>query len=222
MSTSGKADPDAQPPTHWRWVEPGAQFGVEGASSIPCHTNTPGTAVVGDDTLRQSVETERAAQPLLHRLLLLVSTGFNRKGKAAVVVQDGEGVAPGEVFQEEVSLKVHLPELVGTLFFEALHRLMLPGGLLRDEAVAVQDARNGGGCRDFIGGELVLPLCDKGEQAPSQLAPTPGRTLGSKLQDGRLDVLRRGARAAQRSTRAVRERSARPETPSALKRESHL
>jgi len=114
----------------------------------------------------------------------LVGAGLKAEHQAAVVVGDGQWVAPRSVAEEEVAFKragpraVHLPEVVGGLGLEVG---VGPRRRLRGEAtVAAEDAGDGGGGWGTLS-ELALKDC-------VELAPTPGGVLVAEADDVGLDL----------------------------------
>ena len=72
----------------------------------------PAASLVHQHGLRQAVTPKDVGEAVLDRVSLLVGTGPQRQVEARVIVQEGERMA-AVVLHGNVSLEVHLPQLVG-------------------------------------------------------------------------------------------------------------
>lgn len=150
--------------------------GVRGwAVSLP-----PRGAVVHEQALGQAIDAEDGAQPFLHRLGALVAACLKANGKARVVVDDGQGMAPAGA-GGEVALEVHLPEVIGVRMLEPLPVALgtFGGG---DAAVPAQDRRDGA----RAGHRTDAPI----EQHLVNGAASPGGMRRADLEDGLLECRR--------------------------------
>ena len=120
------ADPDAEP------QQPDAKHGPAGFGA-GSGWHAPGRTIVAEQAARQAVVAENRGQPGLDRLGLLVGTGLQPQGKAAVVIQQGQGMAPATP-GGEMALEIHLPQIVGSRMFKALERLLARRGRLETAA----------------------------------------------------------------------------------------
>lgn len=146
--------------------EPGGQWG-----EVMIAVATPGRTVIHGHALGQAIETEDRGQPLLHGLRALIGASLKAQSEAGVIVQDSERVAAG-LIGGEVAFEVHLPELIGSRVFEPLEDSMLERLLGVHPSVSQEDLVNRAGRRQTENTEV--------EQAPAQLASSPGRVLVSQ------------------------------------------
>ncbi|MDB5741843.1 MAG: hypothetical protein JWR68_158 [Polaromonas sp.] len=153
----------------------------------------PGRAIVRIDAHRQPIALEHLRQVRLHAGRGHAGAGLQRQIEARVVVQQRQGVA-APLAGRKVALEVDLPQRVGRFVLEALPGLGRFAGLGRDQAVAVQDCRDG--ARPGHIGQAQFA------QTPGDLAPAPTGVLPAQSCDGLLHLGRRARRAGVGLSRA--------------------
>jgi len=127
---------------------------------------TPRRPVIEVHPNRQAVAAEGGFQMFAHGLRPRVAAGLQNEVVAGMVVEYGQRRA-ASLQGLEMSLEIRLPQDVGLFVLEALPGLVLrcPGD---NQSVAMQDAA------DRTGRHTAQPEI---MQAPTDLAPTPGRVL---------------------------------------------
>ncbi len=124
----------------------------------------PWRAIIDEYALGQAIAAEGRGQDLFDSGALLIGTRVQGEIEPGVVVEHGQGMTPSGR-SGEVTLEVHLPKGVGLGVLEALPGAVLARLLRINEAVTVQDGRQGAGAGD-------LAVAERGE-ATVQLSPTP-------------------------------------------------
>jgi hypothetical protein len=99
--------------------------------------------------------------------------------------------------QREVSLEVHLPQVVGPRALEAGHRRVLVRLVRVEQPVPAEDAG------DRAGGGDVIPPVTEVRQAAADLAAAPGRMPAAELDHPRLVRVTRALGGVVRLSRAV-------------------
>ena len=132
-------------------------------------------SVVTEDDLGQAVATHN--RPGLDGLFLLIRTRFQAQGKATVVVEHRQGIAPSAAGERKVALEIHLPQFVGRVSFEALVGDVFGGFFRADQVMASQDRSACGDRRYFVGGQSMLAFVDALKDPLADLAWSPGRVV---------------------------------------------
>src|SRR6478735_2371972 len=155
----------------------------------------PRTAVVHEHALRQPIAAKNGRQLRLHRLALFVRARRQAKREPRMIVEDRQRMAALARAQSEVTLEVHLPQLVRRRTLETFPRLMFLALVGIDLAMPRQDrlhrARRG-----------QLPLPQRLQPRP-QLAGAPGRMFVSQRNNRLLDLRGRPSRRLMRPPRPI-------------------
>ncbi len=172
--------PDAQ--TH----QPDVQTGELRARA------TPGSAIVPQHFVGQSMHSETRDQMCLHGFLPLVLTGRQHHVVSGVIIERAQRMAPA-LTQGKMTFKVHLPQLIGCRTLKALKGLGSAALLRRYQLVPMQNPGDGAGGR-----QIRMP---KILQAAAQLARSPSRMFPAQrhhpIFDHHLGSSRTGLRPAR-------------------------
>ena len=153
----------------------------------------PWRTVVGVDLGRKAIAAEHLDQVRLNVCGVGLGLGLQQQVEARVIVQQRQCVA-GAGQGGKAALEVDLPEAVGPVVLEALPGRGCLAGIGADQAMTVQDVRDGAGC----GARLAQV-----GKAPSDLAATPRRVLTPNCQNSLLHGLNATRRAGLRAAAAV-------------------
>ena len=191
MVRPAMADPDAMA------QQPDRERGVRLSAAV-----APRRAVVHQHRTRQAVAAKQRGQAIANRAVLLVAARLDAQRITRVIVEHRQRMA-APAGHREMTLEIHLPQLVG---FGALEANMRPGMLRAaiELAVAAQDIADRACCRHRPAARLA--------HRPGDLAAAPGvvarrpdpQHLGfhSRLGSRRAGV--RPARAIRQPARALR------------------
>ena len=157
----------------------------------------PRRTVVHKHPIGESVVPEDGSKTLLDRLGLLIITSLDSQGKAGVVIQDCEGMAPSTPAYCKVPLEVHLPQLVWRLSLKALPGRVFGALAGIYAAVPFQDSRDSAGARH--------PFVPMRQQPRPKLASSPGRMPITDFQDRPLHLGRCPARRMMWPSGQVRQ-----------------
>ena len=137
LALSLRVERSAVDDMHAQAQQPDGECGVLGSAA------GPGRSVVAEDLFGQAVTGENVFEARMHGGSLFVRAGFEAERITGVVVEHGERMTASAALEGEVTLKVHLPELIGLGASEALMRPVRIGSLRLDTAMTTQDAREG-------------------------------------------------------------------------------
>lgn len=121
---------------------------------------SPGRAVVGRDTVRESVAAEGVGKCAFHGVALLIGAGAQTEIESGVVIEDGQGVAALAVVHGDMPFEIHLQERVGSGVLETLKGWMSVGAGRVDAPVSKHNGVDGTGRR---------PVCDVGIESLTAL-----------------------------------------------------
>src|SRR5579871_6205000 len=157
----------------------------------------PGTSIIDEHGIGQSVATERRLEMSAHRRALFVGAGSQAQREARVIVQHRQRMAGHAVLQRTMALEVHLPKLIGCLLFESREGLSSCWRRLRDAIVPAQDLVN----RRYSRNSVPVAL-----EAMRDLPRSPGRMGIAQCDNPLLNASRGTLRAVMGSPRPVRQR----------------
>lgn len=158
--------------------------------------DAPRASVVGVDAKRQTVALEHLHHLTLHRGRVGLPTRRDGKAVSRMIVQDSERfAAPSGRFK--ITFEVHLPQCIGSIVLEAVPPRACLARLGRDQAMAMQDARDRAGS-----GRLHARIAERG----AELASTPARVQCAQCDHGLLKRRTALRGAAQRPATARRQR----------------
>ena len=177
------------PAMTYRNIQP-KQPDREGSIGLPAAIS-PGAAIVHEHALRQAVAPEDSAETLFHSLPGLIATGLKAQSKPGMVIEDCERVT-APIRDCEMSLKVHLPQLIRRIMLKSLPGAVLSPFSRLYHASPLENGSDGAGA-----GDLMLT---NGRESSFYLTATPGRMLGTHLKNSLLisDGVRAGLCAGRR------------------------
>src|SRR6516164_9444201 len=121
------SNPDAEPD------QPEAQAGKRQIAVAPRR------AVVHQHRGRQPIATKYTGERILHGHAALVGAGLEQHGEARMIIEHRQRMAACASDEREVSLEVHLPQLIGYAALEALPGSGSRRALRFNQTMAVQD-----------------------------------------------------------------------------------
>ena len=159
-------------------------------------TAAPRRAVVAQHRAGQSVTTEQRCQMVLNRDPGFVTARDQAQGIAAMIVQHGQRMTAAAIHRD-VTLEVHLPQLVRRGPLETLERPVFERLRRVKPAVTAQNLRHRRGRRH--------PHDTQIKQPARQFATAPGRVRVTQRDNLSLDPGIAARRAAQRTPRTICE-----------------
>lgn len=158
----------------------------------------PGGGIIAQDPIGEAVALEGALQSGLNLGAIDCGTSAQDQGEAGVIVENGEGKAAPAACEREVTFKIHLPELIGSLVREALKGSLRCGVREHAASVTFEDGSDGADGREITRRDLLT-------QEVAELTRTPAGETMVEIEHEQFGLPAGLSRRVERSAGAIGE-----------------